>query len=172
MSLLRRLKRPLRDALRHRAELREQLQWSRAAWAVEREIDDIASTGRTILVGPWLSEVGFETLYWVPFLRWAKAAFRLDPSRVVAVSRGGVASWYEGIATRYVEIWDHVDPVEFARRTGERGATKQLEMSAFDREVVQIVERVIGESVAVLHPSLMYRLFSLFWSGPAITVGA
>ena len=165
MNLLRRLKRPLRDALRHRAELREQLQWSRAAWAVEREIDDIVSTGRTMLAGPWLSEVGFETLYWVPFLRWVKAAFRLDPSRVVAVSRGGVASWYEGIATRYVEIWDHVDPVEFARRTRERDATKQLEISAFDREVVQIVERVIGESVAVLHPSLMYRLFSLFWSG-------
>jgi len=165
MNLLRRLKRPLRDALRHRAELREQLQWSRASWTVEREIDDIASAGRTILAGPWLSEVGFETLYWVPFLRWVKAAFRLDPSRVVAVSRGGVASWYEGIATRYVEIWDHVDPVEFARRSGERGATKQLEMSAFDREVVQIVERVMGESVAVLHPSLMYRLFSLFWSG-------
>jgi len=165
MNLLRRFKRPLRDALRHRAELREQLQWSRASWTVEREIDDIASAGRTILAGPWLSEVGFETLYWVPFLKWVKAAFRLDASRVVAVSRGGVKSWYEGIATRYVEIWDHVDPVEFARRTGERGATKQLETSAFDREVVQIVERVIGESVAVLHPSLMYRLFSLFWSG-------
>ena len=81
---------PLRDALRHRAELREQRQWSRAAWDVEREIDDIVSSGRTIVAGPWLSEVGFETLYWVPFLRWVKAAFRLDPSRVVAVSRGGV----------------------------------------------------------------------------------
>jgi len=165
MSLLRRFRRPLRDALRHRGELREQLQWSRDAWAVEREIDDIVDRGQTVVVGPWLSEVGFETLYWVPFLRWVKAAFRLDPSRVVAVSRGGVASWYEGIAGRYVEIWDHVDPVEFARRTQERATTKQLEMSSFDREIVATVERVIGERVAVLHPSLMYRLFSLFWSG-------
>ena len=165
MNLLRRFKRPLRDALRHRAELREQLQWQRAAWVVEREIDAVVSAGRTIVAGPWLSEVGFEALYWVPFLRWVKTAFRLDPARVVAVSRGGVASWYEGIANRYVEIWDHVDPAEFARRARERGATKQLEVSAFDREVVQTVERVIGERVAVLHPSLMYRLFSLFWSG-------
>lgn len=165
MSLLRRAKRPLRDALRHRAELREQLQWSRAAWAIEREIDDVANSGRTIVVGPWLSEVGFETLYWVPFLRWVKAAFRLDPSRVVAVSRGGVGAWYEGISARYVEIWDHFEPAEFARRSGERGATKQLEISTFDREIVQTVERVVGERVAVLHPSLMYRLFSLFWSG-------
>ena len=165
MNLLRRLKRPLRDARRHRAEVREQLQWSRAAWAVEREIDEIVNSARTIVAGPWLSEVGFETLYWVPFLRWVKAAFRLDPSRVIAVSRGGVGSWYEGAAGRYVEIWDHVDPAEFARRTTERGATKQLEVSAFDRDIVQIVERVAGEHVAVLHPSLMYRLFSLFWSG-------
>ena len=165
MNLLRRLKRPLRDARRHRAEVREQRQWSRAAWAVEREIDEIVNSARTIVAGPWLSEVGFETLYWVPFLRWVKAAFRLDPSRVIAVSRGGVGSWYEGAAGRYVEIWDHVDPAEFARRTTERGATKQLEVSAFDGDIVQIVERVAGEHVAVLHPSLMYRLFSLFWSG-------
>jgi len=165
MNLLRRLKRPLRDARRHRAEVREQLQWSRAAWAVEREIDEVVNRARTIVAGPWLSEVGFETLYWVPFLRWVKAAFRLDPSRVIAVSRGGVGSWYEGAAGRYVEIWDHVDPAEFARRTTERGATKQLEVSAFDGDIVQIVERVAGEHVAVLHPSLMYRLFSLFWSG-------
>ena len=119
----------MRDALRHRAELREQLQWSRAAWSVEREIDDIVNGAQTVVVGPWLSEVGFEALYWIPFLRWVKTAFRLDPSRVVAVSRGGVASWYEGMAERYVEIWDEIDPAEFARRTADRGATKQLEIS-------------------------------------------
>jgi hypothetical protein len=165
MSLLRRLRRPLRDALRHRRELGEQLQWLRAAWHVERELDAVVNNGRTVLAGPWLSEVGFETLYWIPFLRWVKAAFRLDPARVVAVSRGGTRSWYEGVAGRYLETWEHIDPLEFARRTSERGATKQLELSSFDLEVVRIAERVLGEPVAVLHPSLMYRLFSLFWSG-------
>ena len=166
MSLWRSLfKGPLRDALRHRRELREQLQWSRVAWQVERELDAAVNSGRTIVVGPWLSEVGFETLYWIPFLRWVKAAFRVDPARVVAVSRGGTRSWYEGIAGRYVEAWEHIDPLEFARRTRERGATKQLELSPFDLEVIRVVEGVLGERVAVVHPSLMYRLFSLFWSG-------
>ena len=165
MSLWRSLKRPLRDARRHRRELREQLQWSRVAWEVERELDAVVNSGRTIVAGPWLSEVGFEALYWIPFLRWVKAAFRLDPARVVAVSRGGTRSWYEGVAARYVETWEHIDPLEFARRTSERGATKQLEISQFDLEVVSMVERVLGERAAVLHPSLMYRLFSLFWSG-------
>jgi hypothetical protein len=165
MSLWRSLKRPLRDALRHRRELREQLQWSRVAWRVERELEAVVNSGRTILAGPWLSEVGFEALYWIPFLRWVKAAFRVDPARVVAVSRGGTRSWYEGVAGRYVETWTHIDPLEFARRTRERSATKQLAISPFDREVVSVVERVLGERVAVLHPSLMYRLFALFWSG-------
>jgi hypothetical protein len=145
--------------------MREQLQWSRAGWAVEREIETVVNSAETIVAGPWLSEVGFEVLYWLPFLRWVKAAFRVDPSRVVALSRGGVASWYRGIADRYVEIWDHVDPADFARRIEERGATKQFEVSAFDREVIRVVERVAGSRAAVLHPSLMYRLFSLFWSG-------
>ena len=165
MSLWRSLRAPLRDALRHRRELREQLQWSRVVWHVERELDAVVNSGRTIVAGPWLSEVGFETLYWIPFLRWVKAAFRVDPARVVAVSRGGTRSWYEGIAARYVETWEHIDPLEFARRTSERGATKQLELSPFDHEVIRVVEGVLGERVAVLHPSLMYRLFSLFWSG-------
>ena len=159
------LKRPIRDALRHRAERREQAQWSRAAWQVEREIEDVVGMGRTLVVGPWLSEVGFETLYWIPFLRWVKAAFRVDPARVVAVSRGGVASWYEGIAGRYVEIWDDFDPAEFALRSAERGTTKQLDLTGFDRDVIGAVERRLGEPVDVLHPSLMYRLFTLFWSG-------
>jgi len=165
MSLWRSLKGPLRDALRHRRELREQLQWSRVVWQVERELDAVVNSGRTIVVGPWLSEVGFETLYWIPFLRWVKVAFRVDPARVVAVSRGGTRSWYEGIAERYVETWEQINPLEFARRTSERGTTKQLELSPFDLEIIRVVEGVLRERVAILHPSLMYRLFSLFWSG-------
>ena len=157
--------RAIRDAVRHGAELREQLGWSRAAWRVERDIDDIVRGGRPLLVGPWLSEVGYETLYWIPFLRWVKAAFRLEPSNVIAVSRGGVAAWYDGIASRYIDVWEDFDPAEFTARTAERGAAKQLETTAFDREIVAAVERREGTRVGVLHPSLMYRLFSLFWSG-------
>src|SRR4051812_40432304 len=112
MSLLRSARRSVRDELRHRAELREQQQLSREAWRIEREIEDCVRGADTILAGPWLSEVGYETLYWIPFLRWVKAAFRLESSRVVAVSRGGVGSWYAGIADRYVEIWDEIEPAE------------------------------------------------------------
>jgi hypothetical protein len=160
------VRRPARDALRGKALLVEQLGWLREQWRAERELERIVRRGRTLIVGPWLSEVGYEVLYWVPFLRWVKAAFRLDKDRVVAVSRGGVASWYDDIATRYVDVWDEFDPGQFAARTAERRSAKQLEDSAFDRDVVAAVQRRIGaRAVDVLHPALMFRLFSLFWSG-------
>jgi hypothetical protein len=117
-------------------------------------------------MGPWLSEVGFETLYWIPFLHWMKAAFHIDPARVVAVSRGGVGSWYQGVASKYVEMWDAYDPVEFARRNAQRPLMKQYEMSSFDQEVLDgLVPQIGTRDFDVLHPGLMYRLFMLYWSG-------
>jgi hypothetical protein len=117
-------------------------------------------------VGPWLSEVGFETLYWVPFLHWLKTAFHIDPARVVAVSRGGVGSWYEGVAGRYVEMWEGLEPAEFARRNAARGVTKHFERGPLDDDILAFVAQKIGtRDFDVLHPGLMYRLFTLYWSG-------
>ncbi len=42
----------------------------RRASGIERELAAIAAGTRPIAVGPWLGEVGFELLYWVPFVRW------------------------------------------------------------------------------------------------------
>jgi len=163
---LRRIGRPVRDARRHRLQLEEERRFCETEWSIEREIDDLTRGDHPVIVGPWSSEVGYEVLYWIPFLRWVKDAFRLDPARVVAVSRGGVASWYRGVADRYAEIWNELSPDTFAARITERGKVKQMEVSAFDREIAASVESRLGLSGArVLHPSLMYRLFSLFWSG-------
>ena len=162
----RRLRRPLRAASRHRSQMREQQQFYRTEWSIEHELEALVTRGRRLVVGPWLSEVGFEALYWVPFLHWLKSAFHVDPDRVVAVSRGGVAGWYEGVAGHYVEIWNHIDPAAFARRNLERGATKHFEASDLDREILDHVARQIGSrDFDVIHPGLMYRLFALYWSG-------
>ena len=163
---LRRLGRPIRDARRHREQLAEARRAWETEWTIERALDDLTRGSHPVIVGPWLSEVGYETLYWIPFLRWVRDAFRLDPARVVAVSRGGVASWYDGIADRYVELWERMSPEQYATRIAERGAVKQLVDADFDREIVADVQKTIGLSHArVLHPSLMYQLFALYWSG-------
>ena len=160
------VRRPLRAASRRRAHLKERWGFYRTEWGIEREIETIVARDRLLVAGPWLSEVGFETLYWVPFLHWLKTAFHVDPSRVVAVSRGGVGSWYQGVAARYVEIWDEIDPADFARRNAARGVTKHYEPSSLDHDVLDAVAGRIGtKDFDVLHPGLMYRLFTLYWSG-------
>jgi hypothetical protein len=121
-----------------------------------------------IIVGPWLSEVGYEVLYWVPFLRWFVDYYRVEPSRLIAVSRGGVASWYEGIADRYVELLDLYPPEEFAARNRARqnGDQKQKRLSPMDEEIIGAVRDRLGLSnVSVCHPSTMVRLLRQFWLG-------
>ena len=162
------VRRPSRAASRRKAHLQERWGFYKTEWSIEREIETIVSRDRLLVAGPWLSEVGFETLYWVPFLHWLKTAFHIDPSRIVAVSRGGVGSWYQGVAERYVEIWDEIDPAEFARRNAARGVVKHYEPGDMDREILDRVARRIGTNdFDVLHPGLMYRLFTLYWSGTA-----
>jgi hypothetical protein len=165
-TLVRRMRRPWRAMSRRQAQLQKRWGFYRTEWGVEREIEGLVGRDRLLVAGPWLSEVGFETLYWVPFLHWLKTAYRIDPARVVAVSRGGVASWYEGVADQYVEIWDQMDPADFARRNAERGVTKHYEPSPLDRDILDGVARHLGtRDFDVLHPGLMYRLFTLYWSG-------
>ena len=141
-----------------------------AEWQIERELAALARGRRPIIAGPWLSEVGFEVLYWIPFLRWFEDRYRVDPERVIALSRGGVADWYGDVASRYVEIFDHLDPATFARRNAERrrtnesGGQKQTSESAFDAELTAMAQPA-GSPAVVCHPSLMYRLFSQVWLG-------
>jgi hypothetical protein len=126
-------------------------------------------SGRPIIVGPWLSETGFELLYWIPFVAWAKAYGNFDPSRLVVVSRGGTASWYGHITANYQEIFSFYTPEEFRVRNEGRideqeGRQKHLEISSFDREIIGRVESKLGlRGAEVLHPSLMYQLFDHYW---------
>jgi hypothetical protein len=136
---------------------------------VTRAIGVAASGSRPLLVGPWTSEVGYEVLYWIPFLRWAVDRYGIHPDRVITLSRGGTQAWYADIATRYVEIFDLIEPADFARRAAERreaGDQKQMAPSAFDSELVRLAcERLAVGDVHVWHPGLMYQLFRPFWHG-------
>ncbi|MGH9256186.1 MAG: hypothetical protein ACRD3C_16635 [Vicinamibacterales bacterium] len=155
-----------------RARLQEQFTMLRAEWQIERELAGLARGDRPIIAGPWLSEVGFEVLYWIPFLRWFEDRYRVDRERVIAVSRGGVSSWYADVAGAYVDIFDQFDPDTFSRRnaerraSGESGGQKQTTHGALDEEVLRWVRRRVGaDDAAVCHPRLMYPLFYQFWSG-------
>jgi hypothetical protein len=137
--------------------------------SVRRELRRVARGHGPIIVGPWLSEVGYEVLYWVPFLRWYCDRYGVDPSRLIVVSRGGVASWYRDIGTRYIELLDLFDVPTFAARNAERqrqGEQKQHGMADFDREILaRVQEQLGGAHPTVCHPSVMFRLLRQFWLG-------
>jgi hypothetical protein len=132
-----------------------------------RRMEQMARRGRRILVGPWTGEVGFELLYWVPFVRWVVERYRIAPERLVVVSRGGPASWYGAGAERYVDVLAHFTSDEF--RAGTLDARKkQRRVNDLD---VRIVERVRAAGdladADLLHPGMMYRLFMPFWRDEA-----
>jgi hypothetical protein len=129
----------------------------------------LGRSGRPIVLGPWLSETGFELLYWIPFLAWAKTYGNFDPDRLVVVSRGGVADWYRHITPHYVDIFSLFTPDQFRTANEQRiveqqGRLKHVDVSSFDREILERVHAVRGlKGAELLHPSAMYSLFEHFW---------
>jgi hypothetical protein len=139
------------------------------AQAVREEVLRMAADGRPIVAGPWLSEAGFELLYWVPFVKWVARYAKLDPSRLHVISRGGTQSWYGGVAGHYDDVFRYFTPDEFRTRNEERifehkGVLKHVQLAGFDRAIADQVAstHALGD-YHVLHPSLMYGLFQLFW---------
>lgn len=143
--------------------------WSEwVGYSVARELAALVRGTRPVIVGPWLGEVGFELLYWLPFLNWAVERFAIERSRLVVVSRGGTAGWYREISTRYRDVFEFMDEQEFRARNRARideiGEQKQLRPTRFDTDLGALVARAEGlDAAAMLHPSVMYRVFSPFW---------
>ena len=141
----------------------------RAERRITHALARAAAGSRPVIAGPWTSEVGYEALYWLPFLAWAADRYGVRPERVIALSRGGTAPWYSGIAGSYVEIFDLVEPAEFARQAAtrrDRGDQKQMALSEFDRELIRLAKTRLGvRDAAVWHPGLMYQMFRAFWYG-------
>jgi len=138
------------------------LRWS-ALLARER----LTRSRTPILIGPWRSEVGFEVLYWLPFLRWLLKD--IDGDRLFVVTRGGALSLYGGLPGLDLYALRSVESVrqENLYDAQTTGLQKQLSVTAWDRDVLKEAARQLlgrGQDYHVLHPSLMYRTLAPFWS--------
>ena len=136
--------------------------------AMTRDLERLRKSSGPILIGPWISEVGFEVLYWIPFLNWAITAFGLDERRLIVVSRGGARLWYQHLTTEYVDIFDLFTVEEYRARNEERwsrgGNQKQFDVTPMEREIVERAKQKLGlADVESLHPSVMYKLLRFFW---------
>ena len=115
-----------------------------------------------VLVGPWLGEVGFELLYWVPFLRWAAECEPGLAERMVIVSRGGAAPWYSGLGHDYADVFEFITPDELVTElhSEEAAKQKQLRLSPLDRRLIDAVrESRRLKDAGLLHPSAFFQLF-------------
>ena len=123
---------------------------------------------RPILVGPWRSEVGFELLYWIPFLAHFTKHYRIDPARMIAIGRGGSSAWYGMAGT--ADLYEFL-PVDAARQFSIRasqqtGSLKQHTVEGWESHVCALTAKSLGlETYHVLSPSWLYQLVAPWWQG-------
>jgi hypothetical protein len=121
-----------------------------------------------ILAGPWTSELGFESLYWLPFLDHVRTSLGIPPERLIPISRGGAAEWY-GVPLG-VELYAMrtIQQCRVAAKLSHQhtGLQKQYHVTDFDRGVIRdAAESLKLKNYQVLHPSWMYHLLTEFWDG-------
>ena len=132
--------------------------------ALVRELDDLAAGDAPLLAGPWRGDLGYELLFWLPLLRSFVGARPELEARIVALSRGGTASWYGGIARRYVDLFELMSYQEMQALAGSEGATKkghgvlgkkQVVASPLDRELERLAAERLGlERTRTIEPRL------------------
>ena len=135
---------------------------------LKRDLERLQKTSAPLIIGPWISEVGFELLYWIPFLNWATRTYRLDQRRLVVVSRGGASPWYRHLTGEYVDVFDLFSLDEYRQDNEERwteaGNQKQYEVTPMERRIIERARAKLGlDQVELLHPSVMYRLLRFYW---------
>ena len=133
-----------------------------------KQLHNILAGDKKILVGPWLSEVGFELLYWIPMLQMMKERYDVSPDRLHVLSRGGVSDWYHKVSHNYHEIFDVMTVDEYRygnkKRIAAAGGQKHFQFSELDKVLIDRVSATLqSEHFEVLHPSLMYRLLLPLW---------
>ena len=119
----------------------------------------VAHSKQPILLGPWREEIGSEVLYWLPWLAQWRHQYGIAKDRLIAISRGGAAVWYD--AAKQVELYDYW-PLDVCRLETQRSAkaqqsVKQLRMTELERLLYPLVAARLGlRRYHVLHPSAMY----------------
>lgn len=128
----------------------------------------LARSSRPILVGPWRSEVGFECLYWLPWLAAFRERYKIPKERLSVITRGGAGVWYD--AQQTADLYDYA-PMDRVRKAmladaKHTGSVKQMQITDWERKLVPVIAHDLGlRRYHWLHPSRMYQGLSLWWEG-------
>ena len=127
----------------------------------------LAKSKRPILLGPWTSEMGFEVLYWLPFIQRWQHRYGIQKERLIAVTRGGAGVWYDVGHT--VELFDYIPPKDLRLSAlaaqKEKASIKQMGMTKWEIKLMALIAERMGlRRYHVLHPSAMYRALDPWWT--------
>lgn len=158
-----------------KGSLKERLRTSRLADETSAEAA-LAAAGESqgmVVLGPWWGDADEELLYWVPFLSWWRRRYRVERERIVAVSSGQAAPWYEGVAGRYIDLAELYDAetlagIAQARRQELESRAKRFGGTRAEREVLKRLNRRLGfRGVAAVPQWAMAVMLERYWSGQA-----
>lgn len=150
---------------------RHRWSWRRSAWSAYARY--LAQSTHPILIGPWRGEIGFESLYWIPWIEQFAHDYKIAPERLLPISRGGAAAWYgmphglELLAMRDAQALRVQSRVEVART----GMFKQIAVNDFDRGIIRDASDTARAELGTktrchaIHPAWMYHSLASFWTG-------
>jgi ADP-heptose:LPS heptosyltransferase len=118
-----------------------------------------------IIVGPWFMELGFELLYWIPFVTKIVEVNKTTKNRVLAISRGGMSEFYSHLASEYSDIFNFISVEEYknlkANIVSEVGGQKHMKYTKIEQ---RLIKKTLGlEYSEIIHPSQMYSNFKPYW---------
>lgn len=118
-------------------------------------------------MGPFYDEVGFEALYWQPFVAGLMRD-GIKAGRLIPISRGGASVWYG--TPQGLELYAMRTPqqirLEVIKKSRRYNTNKSTHVSAFDRAIYRDAAQTLNLSAyRTLHPAWMYRTLWRFWGG-------
>jgi hypothetical protein len=127
----------------------------------------LADGHRPVLAGPFAGEVGFELLFWRPYVRRLLRANGVDRERATVISRGGAGAWYRDVAAHATDVLDVVGPddlrIGIERRVERIGQRKQVDIDDFDKLVLDRANR--ANDTVLVHPLHMFWGMRFVWEG-------
>lgn len=119
-----------------------------------------------ILVGPFRGEVGFEALYWIPFVKRFAKTHDIDPARLIPITRGGAQALY-GMG-QGPDLYTLRTPrevrIENRIQHAKHQQLKQTHWTDFDRDVIKSAANVLHLTrYHTLHPGWMYARIGGFF---------
>jgi hypothetical protein len=148
------------------AALRREAAVRSGVFRTERALRRAGRTAESLLLGPFLGEIGYELEYWIPFLRRQLRLHGITPEQATVMTRGGAALWYGDFAANALDILELIPPDRYLPKLEERRRRardlKQLRVEAFDRELIALARERLG-ALTIVHPSLMFARLRGLW---------